>query len=119
MTAEREAEERALYLRAEVEALEAEAEQREHDLAAMVAKKAAEREARKAVEADRFYEALRSKLREEAAHLRRPIPPLCACGLDPLENHTEKCARNCIFYKNPAAYGRALSGLFVRPIVLD
>jgi hypothetical protein len=34
-------------------------------------------------------------------------------------NHTEQCARNCVFFKNPAAYGRALSALFVRPIVLD
>ena len=36
-----------------------------------------------------------------------------------VENHTEQCARNCIFFNNPPAYGRALAGLFCRPIVLD
>lgn len=64
-------------------------------------------------------EAYREQLQLEAKTRARPIPPLCHCGLDPLENHTEQCARNCIFFKNPQAYGRALSGLFVRPIVLD
>ena len=28
-------------------------------------------------------------------------------------------ARAGVFFNNPVAYGRALSGLFVRPIVLD
>ena len=71
------------------------------------------------VEAERFVEAYRKKLQLEAASRSRPLPPLCACGLDPLDNHTDNCARNCIFFKNPQAYGRALSGLFVRPIILD
>ena len=66
---------------------------------------------KKVVESERYFDALRSKLRDEAKHMKTPLPPLCACGLDPLDNHTEKCARNCIFYKNPAAYSRALSGL--------
>ena len=72
-----------------------------------------------AVESDRYFDALRAQLREEASRAKRPLPPLCACGLDALENHTEQCARNCVFFGNPEAYGRALSGLFVRPIVLD
>ena len=48
-----------------------------------------------------------------------PLPPICASGIDPLENHTEQCPRNSIFFNNPAAYGRMLSCLFVRPIVID
>ena len=71
------------------------------------------------VESERFFDAMREALREEAAKTKRALPPLCACGLDPLENHTEQCSRNCVYYNNPQAYGRALSGLFVRPIVLD
>ena len=67
----------------------------------------------------RYVEAYRKQLQLEAASRSRPLPPLCACGLDPLENHTDQCARNCYFFKNPQAYGRALSGLYVRPIVLD
>ena len=49
----------------------------------------------------------------------RPLPPLCACGLDPLENHVVNCARNCILYGNPAAYSRTLSGLISRTIKLE
>lgn len=49
----------------------------------------------------------------------RPLPPLCACGLDPLDNHVQRCARNCLFHKNPAAYSRALSGLISRTIKLE
>jgi hypothetical protein len=67
----------------------------------------------------RYIEAFRKQLQKEVSLRARPLPPLCACALDPLENHTEQCARNCVFFKNPAAYGRALSALFVRPIVLD
>ena len=46
-----------------------------------------------------------------------PLPPLCACGLDPLENHPDNCARNCIFYKNATAYQCAAppSLLYRRP----
>ena len=72
-----------------------------------------------AKETERYLEALRHQLMQEVALRKRPLPPLCACGLDPLENHVKFCARNCIFYKNPAAYRRALAGLFCRPISLE
>ena len=58
------------------------------------------------------------QLKLEVRHRMSPLPPLCSCGLDPLDNHPDNCARNCVFYRNPEAYKRALSGLFVRPISL-
>jgi hypothetical protein len=117
--AEAEAALRAEALREEVRALEEEARLREEYFAAATFVKQEQLKVQAVVEQERYFEALREKLRGEASMRSRPLPPMCSCGLDPLENHTENCARNCVFYKNPAAYGRALSGLFVRPIVLD
>ena len=99
--------------------LEAQAQAAEAELSAAAALKAEYAKTQRANETERYFEALRVKLRAEASMRTKPLPPLCTCGLDPLDNHTELCARNCIFFNNPAAYGRALSGLFVRPIVLD
>lgn len=117
--AERETAGRTAALRAEMHALEEEAALREEEQAIASVTHAEQQRYQKVVESERFFDALREQLREEAARAKRPLPPLCCCGLAPLENHTENCARNCIFFNNPAAYGRALSGLFVRPIVLD
>lgn len=74
---------------------------------------------RKAEQLGRYIEARRAQLKKEASRRPHPLPPLCCCGLDPLENHVDNCARNCIFYQNPRAYQRALTSLFVRPIVLE
>ena len=117
--AEREAAERAAALRSEVAALEAAAIRREEEAAVASVNHAEQMRVQKVVESERFFEGLRQQLRDEVARSKRPLPPLCNCGLEALDNHTEQCARNCIFFNNPAAYGRALSGLFVRPIVLD
>lgn len=72
-----------------------------------------------AKETERYLEALRHQLMQEVALRKRPLPPLCACGLDPLENHVKFCARNCIFHGNAAMYSRALSGLISRTIKLE
>ena len=117
--AEREAAEKQAKLRAERLALEQAAQLREEADALASVTSLEQQRYQKVIESERYFDALREQLREEAARAKRPLPPICSCGLDPLENHTEQCARNCIFFNNPAAYGRALSGLFVRPIVLD
>ena len=93
--AEREAAERATALREEVAALEVAASIKEEEAAVASAHAVEHERYTKVVESERFFEALREQLREEAARSKRPLPPLCACNLDPLENHTEQCARNC------------------------
>lgn len=117
--AEKIAQARAEALRREVESLEMDAAEKERELTEAHLAKQSFYESQKTVEVDRFFDALRTQLRGEAAFRSRPLPPLDGSGLDPLDNHTELGARNSIFFNNPAAYGRALSGLFVRPIVLD
>ena len=100
--------------------LEAEAERREEWAVRSGVIRQVRAQYEKAIESERYFDALRTQLRAEASLRSKPLPALCACGLDPLEdNFTQNCARNCIFFNNPQAYGRALSGLFVRPIVLD
>lgn len=84
----------------------------------MLELKAARERAQKATQTERYIEARRDQLRKEVELSQRPLPPLCSCGLDALDNHVDNCARNCVFYKNPQAYSRALSGLFVRAINL-
>ena len=64
------------------------------------------------------YDAMRAQLRAELEHRPRPLPPLDACGTDPLEFDVDNCARNSVFYKNLPAYSRALSGLITRRIEL-
>ncbi|KAL1519901.1 hypothetical protein AB1Y20_023390 [Prymnesium parvum] len=73
----------------------------------------------KGLQTERYIAARRVQLKKEAAGRKSCLPPLCNCGLDPLDDHAEKCARNCVFFHNPEAYRRAISGLFVRPIHLD
>lgn len=117
---ERDAAERAEALRCEVAALEHEAIAKEAHVATLKQQKSKQAARSKAVEAERYVVAYRKKLQAEAATRARPLPSLCPSGLDPLDNkYTEHCARNSPFFKNPQAYGRAISALFVRPIVLD
>ena len=119
MASEREAAERAEALRREVAALEQQAIAKEAQAQRARQEQVHQRSMQRGVEASRYLEAYRKQLQLEVQTRSRPLPPLCSCGLDPLENHTDNCARNCYFFKDPQAYGRALSALFVRPIVLD
>ena len=117
--AEREAAERAESLRVEVAALEEYSQAKEEEAAVATVLKAEQERYQKVAEWERYFDGLRMVLRDEAKASGRPLPPICASGIDPLENHTEQCPRNSIFFNNPAAYGRMLSCLFVRPIVID
>ena len=102
---------------------QAEQAQLEADIEAAEAEDAAAKRAEwqkklRGLQAERYVTARREQLKLEVRHRMSPLPPLCSCGLDPLDNHPDNCARNCVFYRNPEAYKRALSGLFVRPISL-
>ncbi|CAJ0967068.1 unnamed protein product [Ranitomeya imitator] len=41
------------------------------------------------------------------------LPPLCCCGSDFWDSHPDTCANNCVFYKNPKAYSRALQSVLL------
>ena len=116
---ERAVAERAQALQLQVEKLEHEAARAERIAEKAIQYRSAHLKAQKQLETERYIDARRDQLRKEVSSRGRPLTPLCCCGIDPLDNHTANCARNCIFYNNPAAYARALSGLFVRPILLD
>ena len=81
---EREAAERAEALRFEVAALEEEAMRKEAEAVLTQHQRAKYVKMQKVVEADRYVEAYRKQLQQEAAMRTRPLPPLCICGLDPL-----------------------------------
>ncbi|XP_016059884.1 PREDICTED: coiled-coil domain-containing protein 15 isoform X1 [Miniopterus natalensis] len=72
------------------------------------AKGAGERERRRAKERQRYVEALRAQIQEKMRLYNITLPPLCCCGPDFWDAHPDTCANNCIFYKNPKAYTRAL-----------
>ncbi|KAM4650933.1 coiled-coil domain-containing protein 15 [Discoglossus pictus] len=59
----------------------------------------------------RFVEALRAQMKEKMLLHNIELPPLCCCGSDFWDAHPDTCANNCIFYKNPKAYTRALQSV--------
>ncbi|XP_043937135.1 coiled-coil domain-containing protein 15 isoform X2 [Protopterus annectens] len=67
--------------------------------------------ARKHKEGIRFIEALRAQMKERVKFQNMDLPLLCYCGTDFWDTHPDKCANNCIFYRNPKAYARALQSV--------
>ncbi|XP_077612739.1 coiled-coil domain-containing protein 15 isoform X2 [Crocuta crocuta] len=59
-------------------------------------------------EYQRYIEALRAQIQEKMRLYNITLPSLCCCGPDFWDAHPDTCANNCIFYKNPRAYSRAL-----------
>ncbi|XP_008936279.1 PREDICTED: coiled-coil domain-containing protein 15, partial [Merops nubicus] len=59
----------------------------------------------------RYVEALRAQLREKMKLQNITLPQLCCCGTEFWDSHPDTCANNCVFYKNPKAYSRALRSL--------
>jgi coiled-coil domain-containing protein 15 len=84
------------------------AAQKEHERRQIEANLAEER---KNAETLRYIEALRAQLLDKIAKKQTTLPPLCPCGLTPLEDHAAHCANNCVFYRNPLAYSRSLASL--------
>ncbi|KAK3610419.1 hypothetical protein CHS0354_016598 [Potamilus streckersoni] len=66
---------------------------------------------RKARELQRYVEALRQQLKEKIRKKNIELPPLCLCGDSIWDTNPETCANNCVFYKNPRGYARALQSL--------
>ncbi|KAM4702941.1 coiled-coil domain-containing protein 15 [Rhinophrynus dorsalis] len=59
----------------------------------------------------RYVEALRAQMKEKIRLHKVELPPLCCCGSDFWDAHPDTCANNCVFYKNPKAYTRALQSV--------
>ncbi|XP_060576472.1 golgin subfamily A member 6-like protein 22 isoform X2 [Ruditapes philippinarum] len=70
-----------------------------------------ERKVRKTKEMERYIEALRQQLKEKTRRKKIDLPPLCCCGETIWDTNPETCANNCVFYKNPKEYGRALQAM--------
>lgn len=70
-----------------------------------------ERRVRKAKEMERYIEALRQQLKDKVRRKKIDLPPLCCCGDSLWDTNPETCANNCVFYKNPKEYGRALQAM--------
>ncbi|XP_001639808.2 coiled-coil domain-containing protein 15 [Nematostella vectensis] len=65
----------------------------------------------KSKETERFIDALRAMIKEKMGKKGVRLPPLCACGPTIWDASPETCANNCVFYRNPKAYAKALSSL--------
>ncbi|XP_060068170.1 trichohyalin-like [Ylistrum balloti] len=64
-------------------------------------------------EMERFVEALRAQLREKIELKGIQLPPLCCCGNTVWDTNPETCANNCVFYKNPRGFAKALQSLLI------
>lgn len=60
-------------------------------------------------ETERYIEALQAVLKDKVRSRNIVLPPLCSCGPTIWDTNPDTCANNCVFYKNPKAYARALS----------
>ncbi|XP_066566231.1 coiled-coil domain-containing protein 15 [Amia ocellicauda] len=67
--------------------------------------------AQKDKEATRYVEALRARMSERLQQEKAELPPLCCCGEGFWDSHPDTCANNCVFYKNPRGYARALQSV--------
>jgi len=64
-------------------------------------------------ELNRYIEALKEQIKEKACKNKIDLPPLCQCNQVNCvwEFNPNNCANNCIFYKNPKEYAKALQNL--------
>ncbi|XP_038634575.1 coiled-coil domain-containing protein 15 isoform X2 [Scyliorhinus canicula] len=62
-------------------------------------------------ESTRYVEALRAQMMEKIKLQNTDLPPLCCCGTNFWDSHPDKCANNCVFYKNPKVYVKALQSV--------
>ncbi|KAK3095448.1 hypothetical protein FSP39_014789 [Pinctada imbricata] len=67
----------------------------------------------KVKEMERFLEALKHQLKDKMDKKGVELAPLCCCGTSVWDTNPETCANNCVFYRNPKGYARALQSLLV------
>lgn len=105
-----------LQQQAEAEAIaeQAQHQQQVKDEAEQESKRKALKQKRREDDGRRFIAALRQRAMDKIKQRGIALPELCQCtpGASILEPRWETCANNCQFYRNPAAYTRALADLF-------
>ncbi|XP_033109972.1 coiled-coil domain-containing protein 15-like [Anneissia japonica] len=90
---------------------EAKERQREEELHIKEIMETHRKHKQKNKETERFIGALRAAMKEKVEKQGVNLPPLCACSSTLWDSSPETCANNCMFYKNPKAYAKALSSL--------
>ncbi|XP_031551903.1 trichohyalin-like [Actinia tenebrosa] len=90
-----------------------EIQRREEEEKAEYLKSVQQRNARlqKSKESERFVDAMKAVIKEKIRSKGISVPPLCACGPSIWDTHPDTCANNCIYYKNPKEYAKAMSSL--------
>ena len=90
-----------------------ELQRREEEERAEYLKSVKQRNARlqKSKESERFVDAMKAVLKEKMKDKGIQVPALCACGPSIWDATPDTCANNCIYYKNPKEYARAMSSL--------
>lgn len=92
------------------EALQREIEEHRHVVQVL---RENEERIRKVKEMERFVEALKQQLKEKMDKRGVELPPLCCCGMTLWDTNPDTCANNCVFYRNPKGYAKALQSLLM------
>ncbi|XP_062566864.1 golgin subfamily A member 6-like protein 22 [Saccostrea cucullata] len=93
-----------------LEALQREIEEHRHVVQVI---RENEERLRKVKEMERFVEALKQQLKEKMDKRGVELPPLCCCGMTLWDTNPDTCANNCVFYRNPRGYAKALQSLLM------
>ncbi|XP_070551334.1 trichohyalin-like [Ptychodera flava] len=64
-------------------------------------------------ETDRYIDALRAMMKDKIEKQNIQLPPLCNCGPTIWDSNPDTCANNCVFYRNPTAYAKALQSVLM------
>lgn len=90
-----------------------EIQKREEQEKAEYLKSVQQRNARlqKSKESERFVDAMKAVIKEKIKSKGIKVPALCACGPSIWDTNPDTCANNCIYYKNPKEYAKAMSSL--------
>ncbi|XP_048746329.2 caldesmon-like [Ostrea edulis] len=93
-----------------LEALQREVEEHRHVVQVM---RENEERIKKIKEMERFVEALKQQLKEKMDKRGVELPPLCCCGMTLWDTSPDTCANNCVYYRNPRGYAKALQSLLM------
>lgn len=86
-------------------------EQKAEEWLQLMALEERKQQLQRAKEMERYTAALKQRLREKLATQHSVLPPLCSCASTLWDTDPDTCANNCVFYKNPKAYTKAVSTL--------
>nr|XP_002740124.2 PREDICTED: coiled-coil domain-containing protein 15-like [Saccoglossus kowalevskii] len=64
-------------------------------------------------EMNRYIDALQAVMKNKIETQNIQLPPLCNCGPTIWDTNPDTCANNCVFYKNPNGYAKALQSVLM------